>query len=258
MDSMRSSLPIFKRRFTGARDLIRRHVPRSVRRGAFLDIGCGTGNGVVAALTCGARCAVGIDIDFGLFSHDLDFDEFPEVCRKFGADPRRAVLIEGDLLSLRFRPGTFNYCLMFDSAEHVPTPDRFIAQAYSLLARGGYFVMDTAPLFWGPSGHHLFHLFDAEQDPWPHLMPNFEERALAPGCTDWHMRGYRTLNRITADELVEACRNAGFTVIREHRNPQDPKRARLLDEQIGRFDLALEFDRRWLLEEFLLVVARKD
>ena len=254
---MRSNLQIFESRFRPAHSLIREHVPRSLRRGAFLDIGCGHGAGIAAAISCGARVSVGIDIDFGHFSHDIDFAEFPAICRKFGADPRRAVLIEGDLLQTRFRPGSFDHGLMLDCAEHIPTPERFISRAYDLLADGGRLVLSVSPLYWSPAGHHLFHLFDADRDPWPHLMPGFEERAMALGCTDWHMRGYRSLNRVTADHLVEACRRAGFTILREDRNPEDPKRLRLLDQCADRFDAALEFERRWLLEEWLLIVARK-
>jgi SAM-dependent methyltransferase len=255
--AMRSNLKVFETRFREARDAIRSHVPRAVRRGAFLDIGCGTGNGVVAALASGARCAVGIDIDLGLFAHDIDFDEFPDICRKFGADPRRAVLIEGDLLSLRFRPATFDYCLMFDSAEHLPQPHRFIERAYDLLAEGGCFVIDASPLYYSATGHHMFDLFDGVQDPWPHLMPGFEQRARALGANDWLMSCYRTLNRVTADELYDACRRAGFTVLKENRQAESAELAALLDRHIGSFDPTIKVERRWLFEQSIQIVAQK-
>lgn len=50
-----------------------------------------------------------------------------------------------------------------------------------------------------------------------------EERDLAasegvtPKFKEWLLREYRSLNRLTADELVELYRRAGFEIIWEHR-----------------------------------------
>lgn len=255
---MRSNLAIFEARVREAERAILANIPKSARRGAFLDIGCGTGNGVVAALANGAKCAVGIDSDLGLFAHDIDFDEFPDLCRKFGADPQRALLIEGDLRTLRFRPGTFDYCLMFDSAEHLPEPQRFIERAFDLLRDGGYFYIDASPLYYSAAGHHLFHLFDAEREPWPHLVPDFEARAMALGASEWHMTVYRTLNKATADELSAACRSAGFSIVSEHRGGETPESAALLERCQDRLDPSLGIDRRWLFESWIQLLAREE
>ena len=99
---MRSNLRLFDERVRGAYDLIAR-VPPDFRNGAFLDVGCGIGNGVIAALMHGASFAVGIDADLGEFAdvprdrilsgQPIDFvpEEMPAIFRHFKVDPARAL-----------------------------------------------------------------------------------------------------------------------------------------------------------------------
>jgi SAM-dependent methyltransferase len=253
---VRSNLKLFEQRVQGAYDLLER-IPHEARRGAFLDLGCGIGNGVIAALKHGASIAVGIDANLKEFAHEFAAEELPQIVRHFGADPRRALFIEASVFDMQFSPAPFGYALMQDSAEHVPQPARFIQYVHDALEPGGYFVLDTSPLYYSPEGHHLFHCFDVETDPWPHLRADFEARILAIGLSDWHQRNLRALNKVTHQELVDAFKAAGFAILAEERGTEDAYMVELFRKYGHLIDPSLAIRREWLFEQRITVVARK-
>jgi SAM-dependent methyltransferase len=265
---MRSNLRLFEERVRGAYDLIAR-VPPDFRNGAFLDVGCGIGNGVIAALMHGASLAVGIDADLGEFSdvprdrilsgQPSDFvpEEMPAIFRHFKVDPARALLIEASVFNLKFSHAPFNLALMQDSIEHVPEPRQFIHYIHTVLQPGGYFVLDACPLYYSPEGHHLFHCFDAATDPWPHLRPDFDARIRELGVTEWHLRNLRALNKVTHGKLIAAFQSAGFAILHEERAREDANKTELFRKYGHLIDPSLKIERQWLFEDRITVVARK-
>jgi SAM-dependent methyltransferase len=265
---MRSNLKLFEERVRAAYNLIAR-VPSDFRRGAFLDVGCGIGNGVIAALMHGASFAVGIDADLGEFAdlprdrivsgqpRDFVPEEMSAIFRHFKVDFARALLIEASIFDLKFSPAPFHLALMQDSIEHVPEPQRFIHYIHDVLEPGGFFVLDACPLYYSPEGHHLFHCFDAATDPWPHLRPDFEARIQELGVTEWHLRNLHSLNKVTHGQVIAAFQSAGFVILQEDRAKEDANKTALFQKYGHLIDPSLKIERQWLFEDRITVLARK-
>ena len=245
-------LEMFEGRRQHAFNKIEWHVPKNLR-GRFLDIGCGVGNGVVAALQHGFAMAVGID---------RNLDEFPtfglpvdRMCQEYGLDRNCALLIERDIFKIGIKPGTFECVLMLDTIEHVPDPASFIAYAANCLAPGGVLLVDTCPLYYSPTGAHLFNHFDQKAIPWVHLRHDFEDMVRSRGVDEWTMTRVEELNRVTHTEIRNAFTDAGLIVIQEHRSAPSPETTRMLDE--NRHLLNLDgIDESLLFEDWILLVGQ--
>lgn len=244
----------FKGRFDHAANKIRSHVPAELRTGRFLDVGCGIGNGVAAALSCGASLAVGIDRSFAEFQHNFDLESFPSACKELGLDPTHALLIEADIFSLNLGGGGFDYALMLDSAEHVPDPAKFFQWIYKQLKPGGCFVMDTCPLFYSMQGAHLWHWFGDE--PWAHLKPDFDEKCKERKVDAWSLQRYDELNRCTHDQLRNWFTQTGFTITSERRGTPNEETERLFLQHSDGIDFT-KIPKNWLFENWILLVGRK-
>lgn len=91
-------------------------------RGTLLDVGCATGSFVAAAKAAGFD-ARGIDIS-------------PESTR-YGREVLGLALDVGDLYERRYPTGTFDIVTLWVTLEHLPDPNRFLAEARRLLVPGG-------------------------------------------------------------------------------------------------------------------------
>lgn len=91
-------------------------------RGALLDVGCATGSFVAAAKAAGFD-ARGIDIS-------------PESTR-YGREVLGLALDVGDLYERRYPAETFAIVTLWATLEHLPDPNRFLAEARRLLSPGG-------------------------------------------------------------------------------------------------------------------------
>jgi SAM-dependent methyltransferase len=254
--TLRSDLEHFRERYQHAWNKIEWHVPAELKRGRFLDLGCGIGNGVAAAAAHGATLSIGIDRSLGEFGHQVMLEEFPQLCEAVGSPHGSTLLVEGDIFGIGFPPGTFDYALMLDSAEHVPNVGAFFARAFSALRPGGYFIVDTCPLYYSPVGHHLWPWFPENSAPWAHLRPDFPDRCRELGVDSWHMERVAELNRATHDDIRSAFRGAGFEIVQEHRAKPDAAKLALFD----RFGPDLNLDGvQWgsLFEDWILLVGRK-
>jgi SAM-dependent methyltransferase len=231
------------------------HVPEANRQGRFLDIGCGTGNGVLAALQHGAALAVGVDRTFDEFAHLLTREQFNDVCTEAGADHKRALFVAGDIFDYAFAPGSFDTVMMLDAIEHVPNPRDFIRYAFDALAPGGVFLLDTCPLYYSAVGHHLWEQFPEDTDPWAHLMDGFEDRLAASSANEWVIDRYRELNKVTRGDILGWMAECGFEIALNH---QDAPTA----EQFAQFEqrrhlIGAPVSEEALLDRWVLIVARK-
>nr|MBP8140629.1 SAM-dependent methyltransferase [Acidovorax sp.] len=124
------------------------------------------------------------------------------------------------------------------------------------------------PLYFAPYGSHLRRYDDT---PWHHLLATEDELwkvienhqgPIDPaevdfGFADFGVDGYKrfvfneykALNRLTADELVQFAKGAGFSVAREERRTVD------LDVPEG---LLSQYPRDWLVNNEIFLLLRKD
>jgi hypothetical protein len=112
--------------------------------------------------------------------------------------------------------------------EHVD--ERILADVLDALVAkirpGGYFFVQISPLYFSPEGGHLWAI---GYEAWEHLLSqsaNVEaDIAAAPDLSAETKAGlvamFRTLNRITADDLLERFKAAGLTLLREQRDRTD-------------------------------------
>lgn len=198
------------KRVDWAKDILSRHLPEGRLQGArVLDVGCGSGNGLIAALAMGAKSVVGIDRD----GEEFGEIHFAQVAADFGVDPRHATLIAGDIFTMKFFDPGFDVVVMYDAIEHVPDPAAFIRFCAEALAPGGVCLIVTCPLFYGAVGHHLWDYFPEATMPWAHLHPDFEDRIAAAGVDQWSLQRYRELNKVTHSQILQYISDAGMRVI---------------------------------------------
>ncbi|MEW6682916.1 MAG: methyltransferase domain-containing protein [Nitrospirota bacterium] len=233
-------------------------IPSDLRSGRCLDIGCGMGGGVIAALKHGASLSVGIDRNLNEFQHDMNFARFGEACNFFQVNADQAVMIQADVFKCDVFRGYFDYCILVDTIEHVPNQREFIRYAYRSLKPGGVLLVDTCPLYYSPVGHHLWQWFPKESDPWAHLRSDFDERLKAKGVDQWTIERYRQLNRVTYSEVIDMVSEAGFTVVRTNQQAPRSEMVSLYEKYGALIDVEIPVPKDCLFQDWIEVVARKD
>jgi SAM-dependent methyltransferase len=243
----------FEFRLNHAYNKIKWHVPAGKKYGRFLDIGCGSGNGLIAAIQHGFDSAVGIDRDFNEFEW-FDISRFDELLTRYKVNPSKAIMVEGDLFSTCFQVGAFNCVMMLDSIEHVAEPLNVIRAAARYVAPGGVLILDTCPLFYSQQGGHLFNHIPNDVYPWAHLRNDFKTLVDRFSVDDWTMQRYEELNKITHDEIVKCIESTGLRIVLEDRGHATAKTLSALER--NRSDLNLEgVLENWLFEDWICVVA---
>jgi SAM-dependent methyltransferase len=96
-----------------------------------LDAGCGVGYGTVF-LAEAARRVVGVDLS----------EEAIAYARRRYAAPNVEFVV-GDLLALPADEDSFDVVCAFETIEHLPDPERFVAEADRVLRRGGTLFVST-------------------------------------------------------------------------------------------------------------------
>jgi SAM-dependent methyltransferase len=192
---------------------------RSFRDADVLDFGCGEGTAALGlALNYGPRSVVGVDIM-----------PDPERCLPLAREQLGLDVLPGNLALHRVIPGRlhdasagFDIAYSWSVFEHVEDRllDGTLQLLHSALRPRGLLFVQIAPLFYSSGGSHLMHKIG---EPWAHLLNqhNVYYEKLVNATADsaerealWSM--YRTLNRITADELVERLEGAGFEILRTY------------------------------------------
>ena len=125
--------------YLGQADALRRSMRRHLRQmrrsiqpgGSLLEIGCAYGLFLDEARGLFDR-VVGVDICEAPVRHARE---------QFGLDARL-----GDIRNLNLEAGSFDVVCMWDTLEHLPTPDAFLRRARELLRPGGTLFVTTGDL----------------------------------------------------------------------------------------------------------------
>ena len=95
----------------------------------ILDIACGEGYGAHALSRAGAASVIGVDVS-------------DEVCRharlKYGLDARC-----GNAMDIPLPAGSVDVVVSFETIEHVPEPEQFLAECRRVLTPQGTLVVST-------------------------------------------------------------------------------------------------------------------
>ena len=217
----------------------------------ILDFGCGRGVTALALATKHAAARV-VGVDIG---------PDPDRCAAFARSQLGMRRLPENLRLHRVHPGTlhdaddrFDFVYSWSVFEHV---DQRVLSAVlqairECLEPDGYFLAQIAPLYYSSQGSHLHHRIGV---PWAHLYMQHDvlHERLRTACVNpreaadlWGT--YETLNRITANELVEHVRAAGFEIVRTHTTlepaPPPAHLTAIFNEKILRTDQVLVLARR--------------
>jgi SAM-dependent methyltransferase len=186
-----------------------------------LDFGCGSGMSAAgAAILGGAELVVGVDINpesrncRPFLDQHFGIPELPSSLRFEEIDPGQTTSFD-----------SFDCIFSWSVFEHVD--ERIFASILTgLVAKlrpGGLFFVQISPLYFSPEGSHLWaigykaweHLLNqtanVESDIQSAVHLSSDEKAALLGM-------YKTLNRITADDLLERFATAGLTLVRQQRD----------------------------------------
>jgi SAM-dependent methyltransferase len=172
----------------------------------------GSGDGIVdlaLALRGRPRELVGYDVNPTLVDHLLeqarrhaDVTELPPSLRFAGSDPER----------IDAPDAAFDVLVTWSVFEHARDPLGLLREMRRIVRPDGVLFLQLWPFYHSHQGSHLWDWFP---EPFHHLRQPPEEIEAGMGSDEWsqYMLGeYRTLNRVTLDELGGAVRAAGFTV----------------------------------------------
>ncbi|MDR2154602.1 MAG: class I SAM-dependent methyltransferase [Burkholderiaceae bacterium] len=228
----------FRVHFDHAADIVHDWLGQSLNlsKARLLNFGCGDGiTDLALVLRHGAASIHGIDIR-------REYQKLPRIAReqlgmtRLPAALRFETIVPNSPLAGRVR--AFDGIFSWSTFEHVQRDKvlPILMDLHACLRAGGVFFLQVEPLFYSPWGSHLGRYVDV---PWHHLMMTQEElwRAIqaydgpinptevdfgfddfgVDGYKQFVFREYQALNRLTADELVDIARQAGFEVLREKR-----------------------------------------
>lgn len=115
--------------------------PSELEGALVLDAGCGAGRFVEVALSLGARVVA------------LDYSAAVDACRSNFCDHPRLDVVQGDICSLPFVPGAFDYVYCFGVLQHTPDVRRSFLSLPPALRPGGRLAVD---LYYRSRLHRLF------------------------------------------------------------------------------------------------------
>jgi cyclopropane fatty-acyl-phospholipid synthase-like methyltransferase len=187
----------------------------------ILDFGCGTGVSAAGmALLMDAAHVHGVDINLNHAG-----------CQAFLSRHFGLASLPDTLTFEKILPGEtgaeqgFDIAYSWSTFEHVGNRyyPGILAGLRERIVPGGLFFVQIGPLYFSPEGGHLWAL---GWRAWEHLAHQFSdiEDAIAykPGLTDEERRSlnsmFRSLNRITADDLLARIEGAGFSLLRQQRS----------------------------------------
>ncbi|MDR6765769.1 SAM-dependent methyltransferase [Acidovorax delafieldii] len=228
----------FRAHFDYAADVVNQWVGGTVdiRTARLLNFGCGDGiTDLSLVLRYGATAIHGVDIR-------KEYAKLPRIAREQLGMRRIPAALTFETITpgarLADRHGGMDGIMSWSTFEHVQRDQLLpiLQDLHACLRPGGVFFLQIEPLFHSPYGSHLRRY---DEVPWHHLLVTEEvlwntiEAHEGPinaeevdfGFADFGVEGYKRfvfkeyqqLNRLTADELVDLVRQAGFSVEKQER-----------------------------------------
>jgi SAM-dependent methyltransferase len=191
--------------------LFEKYIQSEIQNKICLDIGCGTGNGILAFKKYGAKEALGIDNDLKFMGGTL----MEEIALNEAIDLSGSQRISGNVENYEFGEKLFDIILMYDVLEHLAEPFTILKAAYRLLKKEGILLISSSPLYYSPIGHHCWNLYPKQEFPWIHLYdPNFSENVIKKHA--WCGRSYLGLNKLTISEIIRIVKRFNFNIEKQH------------------------------------------
>ena len=237
-DALQISDEWFRAHFDYAADVVNQWVGSAVdiRTARLLNFGCGDGiTDLSLVLRYGATAIHGVDIR-------KEYAKLPRIAHEQLGMRRIPAALTFETITpgarLADRHGGMDGIMSWSTFEHVQRDQLLpiLQDLYACLRPGGVFFLQIEPLFHSPYGSHLRRY---DEVPWHHLLVpeevlwNTIEAHEGPinaeevdfGFADFGVEGYKRfvfkeyqqLNRLTADELVDLVRQAGFFVEKQER-----------------------------------------
>ena len=218
----------------------------------ILDFGCGEAAAALGiALHYEPRRVVGVEIQ----QAELD------LCLPHARDQLRLEALPGNLSLHCVEPGmlhdphdAFDLIYSWSVFEHLDQGllTKTLSSLGSLLKPEGFLFIQVAPLYYSAEGSHMMPWV---REPWGHLLNQhsiyYDKLAAAvrdPEQLRLLWSTYRTLNRMTAPQLVELVQEAGFKAVRDYRTR---------DERVIPAELAQIFQPEILLTNQIVLLLQK-
>jgi SAM-dependent methyltransferase len=107
-----------------------------LRDARVLDVGCGAGRFTEVALAAGAHVVA------------LDYSGSVDACRANHVSAPRLDVVQGDVYSLPFVPGSFDFVYCLGVLQHTPDVERAVLALPPMLPPGGRLAVDVYPRLW--------------------------------------------------------------------------------------------------------------
>jgi SAM-dependent methyltransferase len=176
----------------------------------------GSGDGIMAAGLCRRvmpASLVGFDIRL------TNRDVLAARCHAegVGALPPQLEFRESAETGVPAPDGAFDFIYSWSAFEHISQPVEVLTEIRRILHPDGQFFLQLWPFYRSAKGSHLWEWFDGDH----HHLTEADEQVIAnlrasdrhsPEWTEYMIREYETLNRLTVDGLQRALAAAGFKV----------------------------------------------
>lgn len=132
----------YGRRFTDAIEMIEDSPAVTLpREGQLIDVGCGTGNGLIVFYETFGISGVGVDVSRGM----LDVARAKIAARNLPVEIHQ---MDGE--HLPFDDNSFDAGVSFEVLEHTPNPSRFLSELARVVKPGSTVIVTTPNTLWEP------------------------------------------------------------------------------------------------------------
>jgi len=233
----------FNKKYYDVVDVFKQWMPKNFdfSDSTVLDFGCE--HGIMAlgiAMRLKPKKVIGVDVQ----KHHLDLLNIARARIGINILPSNLEfyqIAEAEKLSVKFKVDVIFTWSVFEHISQLIL-DEVVADLHNSLSDNGWVFLQVAPLYYSPFGSHLETFIDK---PWAHLqmqtnvlhhyiMNKSKDATIYKAVSNenyeaikaniWY--GYETLNKITADEIIELFERNGFARKREYRTKtaiQPPK-----------------------------------